>query len=717
MAIIKDEDALNRHLYHAIMEGDEAEVIKLCGKTAEGPLHKMTIHKDTVIHVACDAKRSDLVLKLLEVLPKDHDPRLLTVKNDVENTILHEAATDSCLLPAAEEMLRRAPELLTKRNVYGEIPLFCAARNGEKKMFKFLVGEVEKRGPNEEEYLKGIFQRKDATTILHITILAEHYDLGKLIATKHGYISNLKDEDGMIALQLLACDSSAFKVGREYGFLKHFMSSCLSRKKEEDKTSQEDDEESQAKVLSNFAKPRWRWPMLEGVRKRRAKYESACDLAKLLIQKDTSWKTTEAGEVQSKPKPHKYRKEEREDRGASKLLTPSLDDQTKKASKSSSTEKNGHEVEVEQEEAEEEEEEEEEKGDDYQEIYKDPITTGETPLFLATMCGNIEIVEEILNVHPQALEHINKKGRNILHVAIKYSQKEIFELVMKKEILARRLITRTDKFGNTILHMAARKKKKSYLAENIQSPALQLRKELLLFERVRAISPPYATKHLNKKKQTPEELFATTYARLHTYGKEWIKRTSENCTIVAVLIATVAFAAAYTIPGGSNQNTGRPILISESLFVVFTLTDVLSLTFALTSVVTFLSILTSSFPIQAFRQSLPQKLMVGLTLLILSVTMMMVAFGATIILMVDNKEKWKRIGLYFAAFFPVTIFAISYSSLYLSLLSTVPHLLKIVWKACPRYDCAPLPSWVPKLFRPKSSAWTSKPQTTGSHQV
>lgn len=229
--------------------------------------------------------------------------------------------------------------------------------------------------------------------------------------------------------------------------------------------------------------------MLKEVRKRRAKYESACALAKLLIQKDTSWKTTEAGEAQSKPKPHKYRKEE--NRGASKLSTPSLDDQMKKASKSSSTKNNGHELEVEQEEAEEEEEEEEEeeKGDDYQEIYKDPITTGQTPLFLATMCGNIEIVEEILNVHPQALEHINKKGRNILHVAIKYSQKEIFELVMKKEILARRLITRTDKFGNTILHMAARKKKRSYLAENIQSPALQLRKELLLFE-VLSLSPP-----------------------------------------------------------------------------------------------------------------------------------------------------------------------------------------------------------------------------------
>lgn len=51
-------------------------------------------------------------------------------------------------------------------------------------------------------------------------------DLAKLIATKYSYISNLKDEDGMTALQLLACDSLAFKVGREYGFLKHFMSSC-----------------------------------------------------------------------------------------------------------------------------------------------------------------------------------------------------------------------------------------------------------------------------------------------------------------------------------------------------------------------------------------------------------------------------------------------------------------------------------------------------------
>lgn len=47
-------------------------------------------------------------------------------------------------------------------------------------------------------------------------------------------------------------------------------------------------------------------------------------------------------------------------------------------------------------------------------------------------CGNKEIVEEIMEEFPQALEHVNKKGRNILHVAIKYSNLGILEMVTKE---------------------------------------------------------------------------------------------------------------------------------------------------------------------------------------------------------------------------------------------------------------------------------------------
>ncbi|CBI22638.3 unnamed protein product, partial [Vitis vinifera] len=69
----------------------------------------------------------------------------------------------------------------------------------------------------------------------------------------------------------------------------------------------------------------------------------------------------------------------------------------------------------------------------------------------------------------------------------------------------------------------------------------------------------------NHKNQTAEELLVDNYSKLHEESKEWTKRTSENCSIVGVLIATVAFAAAYTVPGG-NQSTGIPKTSSTLLF-------------------------------------------------------------------------------------------------------------------------------------------------------
>ena len=83
--------------------------------------------------------------------------------------------------------------------------------------------------------------------------------------------------------------------------------------------------------------------------------------------------------------------------------------------------------------------------------------------------------------------------------------------------------------------------------------------------------------------------------QLHVEAKEWLMRTTENCTILSVFIATVAFAAIYTVPGGPNQNKGIPLLHYKPFFLVFTLADVISLTLSLTFVGTFPSILTSSF--------------------------------------------------------------------------------------------------------------------------
>ena len=105
----------------------------------------------------------------------------------------------------------------------------------------------------------------------------------------------------------------------------------------------------------------------------------------------------------------------------------------------------------------------------------------ETPLFLATMSNIEEIVDKMLYFHPRAFTHTNKEGMNILHVTILYRHIDIFDMVVKSEVLARRLLSATDNKGNSVLHMVSQKRK-SQASEKMQSPALQLQDELLLFE-------------------------------------------------------------------------------------------------------------------------------------------------------------------------------------------------------------------------------------------
>lgn len=121
-------------------------------------------------------------------MPETHLNKL-TLQNDAGNTILHEAATSNSTTNAAREMLNKAPELLSLSNFLGETPIFRAARYGKTMAFEFLATEVDKvcARMTEEHRIDAFFRRTDGTTILHISILAEHFDLAGLIATRYPY--------------------------------------------------------------------------------------------------------------------------------------------------------------------------------------------------------------------------------------------------------------------------------------------------------------------------------------------------------------------------------------------------------------------------------------------------------------------------------------------------------------------------------------------------
>ncbi|XP_057965059.1 uncharacterized protein LOC131155720 [Malania oleifera] len=696
--------ARESELYNALMMGEEDKVvIEMCKRIPEGPFHSLTVHHDTVLHVATYSKRSDLVIRLLQKFADGADPALLTLQNDVGNTVLHEVATTRAAA-AAEIMLAKAPKLLRVANLLGETALFRAVRYGKNEMFEFLAARVAEAAAekNGEFDLRRHLQRADRTTILHMAILAEHFDLAYLIASKYEYLIEEEDGDRMTSLQLLACNAKAFKSSMKQGFLKQLIYTRVST---DDPTQRNNKGPSTQVNKWKSVKSCCKLPMLEVIRKEKQRHDSALRLAKLLIAKDKSWEKTSPLIDWSKPRTHKFGKVPT---GGPIKVAETMSSVNASPTKGEGFSNPMHHSPTQLQYKEEEEEEEEEEGSGQSSI----VRNGNSALILATRSGCVEIVEEILTKYPQAVEHINAKGRNVLHVAIRHRQVKVLDLLERMETRMRRLIRKIDNQGNSILHMVGMKMKE-HMEENTQSPALQLQQELHLFERVKQISTVHFIKHYNSNEQTAEELFIANKKDLHKEAREWLKRTSENCIIVAVLMATVAFAAAYTIPGGPNQSTGLPILLYQPFFVVFTLTDVLSLMFSLTSVITFLSILTSPIRLQDFKQSLPQKLMLGFTFLLLSVSMMMVAFAATVILMIRNKERWTKIALYSMAFLPVTIFVLSYLPLYLSLMKTFMYMVRKIGDACPRFDHIPIPNFIFNLFKCRKPQF---PTISSKHQ-
>ncbi|XP_044500256.1 uncharacterized protein LOC123221473 [Mangifera indica] len=274
------------------------------------------------------------------------------------------------------------------------------------------------------------------------------------------------------------------------------------------------------------------------------------------------------------------------------------------------------------------------------------------PLLLATEKGIVEIVNKILEICPQLVEHCNDLGQNILHVAIKHRQYEIFNHVKNMEIPMTRLVRKVDKNGYTILHHAA-DMKPGTTKRHPEGPVYQLQEEIKWYKRVKGITPAhYAMFRSKDANKTCEELFNSKHNKLLGQAQTWLEGASQSCSAVAVLVATAVFAAAYTVPGGSNEQ-GYPIFLNSTLFLLFTVMDVIALACSLTSVVMFLSILASPYTYDEFLHKLPRKLAIGFSLLFISLATTMIAFAATLLLIVRlEKPHWATTLIYTAAFLP-----------------------------------------------------------------
>lgn len=119
--------------------------------------------------------------------------------------------------------------------------------------------------------------------------------------------------------------------------------------------------------------------------------------------------------------------------------------------------------------------------DTIEEQTDDTNQTSYTPLLIAASKGIVEIVDNMIELYPQGIEHTSSNEQNILHVAISHRKKEIFQRMKKmKTIMTRRLASRIDKKGYTILHHVA--DTKNYDGGHQPGPAFQLQEELKWFK-------------------------------------------------------------------------------------------------------------------------------------------------------------------------------------------------------------------------------------------
>ncbi|KAI3799787.1 hypothetical protein L1987_35090 [Smallanthus sonchifolius] len=302
-------------------------------------------------------------------------------------------------------------------------------------------------------------------------------------------------------------------------------------------------------------------------------------------------------------------------------------------------------------------------------------SNGKNALHLAARSGHVEIVKALLDKDPLLARRTDKKGQTALHMAVKGVSSEVVKLLLEADAA---IVMLPDKSGFTALHVATRKKRAEIVNELLSLPdtsanvnaltrdhktALDIAESLPLSEDSSAIIAcltrcgAVRANELNQprdelrntvtqiKNDVHTQLLQTKKTNKNVSGiakelrklhREGINNATNSVTVVAVLFATVAFAAIFTVPGG-DDNDGMAVVVNRASFKIFFIFNAIALFTSLAVVVVQITLVRGETKAERRVVEVINKLMW------LASVCTSVAFMASSYIVVGRKYEWAAI--------------------------------------------------------------------------
>ncbi|KAJ1685375.1 hypothetical protein LUZ63_016765 [Rhynchospora breviuscula] len=248
-------------------------------------------------------------------------------------------------------------------------------------------------------------------------------------------------------------------------------------------------------------------------------------------------------------------------------------------------------------------------------------------LVSAAFRGNVGVAQQILNYCPDA-PVCNPDGWTMLHQAVYSRQEKFVDYILKTPHL-HKLVNMRYQNGKTALHYAVKncdsKTVRALLAHKATNLTIgdkdgNAAETILLknMERAKTLNWNEVLMMILKARPTALSFLSIREAKEKLTAKsiEEIKSLTQtytsNTSLIAILIATITFAAAFTLPGGYSNDSGTeglPVMAKEAAFKTFLISDTLALCSSLA--VAFLCILArwEDFEFLLYYRSITKKLM------------------------------------------------------------------------------------------------------------